>query len=149
MRVVRVTKRKHLDLSGIGASITGSRWNSVGKQMVYTGSCGALAVLEYLTHVPTGVLPASLMLMQIEIPDTLKIEVVPDVPGDPTAFTRIGDDWLDSNSTAVLQVPSVLVPRQKNYLLNPNHKLFGAISVVESNPFAFDSRLLSFTPAPS
>ena len=113
MRVVRLAKRKHADLSGIGSSISGARWNSVGKQVVYTASCGALAVLEYLVHIPTGKLPAGLMLMQIEIPDNLKMEVVHDVPADPAAFTRIGDEWLDSNATVVLQVPSVLVPRQK------------------------------------
>ena len=145
MRVVRLAKRKHADPSGIG-STTGARWNSVGKQVVYTASCGALAVLEYLAHIPTGILPAGLLLMQIEVPDNLKMEVVHDVPADALAFTRIGDEWLDSGATAVLQVPAVLVPRQKNYLLNPHHPLFGAVSVLESYPFAFDSRLLSFTP---
>jgi RES domain-containing protein len=65
------------------------------------------------------------------------------------AFARIGDDWLDSKATAVLEVPSVPVPRQKNYLVNPDHPLFDAISVIECNPFAFDSRLLSSVPLTS
>jgi RES domain-containing protein len=112
-----------------------------GKPMAYTAACGALAVVEYLVHVST--LPSGLMLNLIEIPDTLKIERVHSIPADPVAFTQIGDDWLDSKATAVLEVPSVLVPRQKNYLINPDHPLFDAISIIESNPFAFDSRLLS------
>jgi RES domain-containing protein len=115
--------------------------------MAYTASCGALAVVEYLAHLSR--LPSGLMLMLIEIPDTLKIERVHSVPADPAAFRQIGDDWLESKATAVLEVPSVLVPRQKNYLINPGHPLFDAISIIESSPFAFDSRLLSSVTPPA
>lgn len=143
MRVVRLAKRQYADLSGRGAAISGGRWNSKGKLMAYTASCGALAVLEYLAHL--SMLPSGLLLMVIEIPDTLKIERVQAVPADPAACVQIGDEWLDSKASPVLEVPSVLVPRQKNYLVNPEHPLFAAISVVENSPFAFDSRLLSAT----
>ena len=144
MRVARLAKRQHADLSGKGAAKTGGRWNSKGKAMAYSASCGALAVVEYLAHL--GSLPNGLLMISIEVPDTLNIERVDFVPADPMAFLQIGDDWLDSKSTAVLEVPSVLVPRQKNYLINPEHPLFGAIKIVESIPFAFDSRLLSRNP---
>lgn len=83
------------------------------------------------------------MMMLVEVPDTLEIERVDMVPADPLAFVRIGDDWLDSKATPVLEVPSVLVPRQMNYLINPEHPLIGAIKVVENTPFALDSRLIS------
>ena len=89
------------------------------------------------------------MLMLIEIPATLEVETVDSVPADPAAFRQIGDDWLDSNATPVLEVPSVLVPRQKNYLINPAHPLSRAIAVLKSSPFAFDSRLLSSIPTPA
>ncbi len=147
MRVVRLAKRLYADLSGNGAAVSGARWHSNGKPMAYTAACGALAVVEYLAHL--SMLPSGLMLMLIEIPDTLRIERVHSIPADPTVFSRIGDDWLDSKATAVLEVPSVLVPRQKNYLINPAHPLFEAISIIESNPFAFDSRLLSFSTPPA
>jgi RES domain-containing protein len=142
MRVSRLVKRAYADnLDGTGAYLTGGRWNSKGKFVVYTASCGALAVVEYLAHIKT--LPKGLMLVLIEIPDTLKIEKVRAIPADPVAFLQIGDDWLDTNATSVLEVPSVLVPRQLNYLINPKHPLAGAIQIIESNPFAFDSRLIS------
>ena len=83
------------------------------------------------------------MMMINEVQDNLKVERVHSIPADPAAFVKIGDDWIDSGSTPVLEVLSVLVPRQKNYLINPAHPLFGAISVVESNPFALDARLVS------
>lgn len=141
MRAVRLAKREYADLSGKGAAIVGARWNSKGRPMAYTASCSALAVVEYLAHLST--LPTGLVLMLIDIPDTLRIERVHSIPADPAAFTQIGDEWLDSKATPVLEVPSVLVPRQKNYLINPEHPPFDAIQVIESNPFAFDSRLLS------
>ena len=146
MRVVRLAKRPYADLYGKGAALEGSRWNSVGNAMAYTASCGALAVVEYLVHLKT--LPKSLVLMQIEIPDTLKVDRVTDAPVDVATSRQIGDEWLAAKSSPVLQVPSVLVPRQKNYLINPMHPLFEAIVVVETNPFAFDSRVLSDIPPP-
>ena len=146
MRVVRLAKRKYATLDGQGAAIVGSRWNSPGRPMAYTASCGALAVVEYLAHLQ--VLPAGLVVMLIEIPGTLKIERTDGIPADITASRQIGDEWLESKSTPVLEVPSVLVPRQTNYLINPEHPLFGAIQVLEITPFAFDSRLLSSIPPP-
>lgn len=148
MRVVRLAKRAYADLSGIGAAKAGARWNSPGLKVVYAASCGALAALEYMAHLG-GLLPSGLMLMLIEIPDPLKIERVAAVPADPAAFRSLGDDWVHSKSAPVLEVPSVLVPRQKNYLINPEHPLFGTIVTVASNPFAFDSRLLSAVSVPA
>jgi RES domain-containing protein len=143
MRVVRLCKRAYLPLDGIGASITGGRWNSPGKRVVYTASCGALASLEYLVHVGAH-LPVGLLLVKIEIPDGLAIETTDDwAPADLGASRRIGDDWIDSNESAVLEVPSVLIPRQKNFLLNPLHPMFVDIKIAHRSPFAFDTRLLS------
>jgi RES domain-containing protein len=144
MRVVRLAKRQHATLDGKGAAITGGRWNSPLRAVAYAASCGALTVVEYLAHMET--LPANLILMLIEIPDTLEVERVYTSPVDLAASRQIGDAWLNGKSTAVLEVPSVLVPRQKNFLINPDHPLFGAIKVIEKTPFAFDSRLLSSIP---
>ena len=141
MRVARLAKRQHVGLDGKGAAITGGRWNSKGNAVAYTSSCAALAVVEYLAHLST--LPSGLILMIVEIPDTLEIEKIGSNPADPAAFLQLGDDWLTSKSTAVLEVPSVLVPRQHNYLINPAHPLFAAIKIIDKHPFAFDSRLLS------
>jgi RES domain-containing protein len=143
MIVIRLSKRKYHPLDGKGASIAGGRWNSRGKSVVYTSSCSALAVVEYLAHLDLSMIPSGLLIALIEIPNTLPMERVHSVPADESAFKNIGDSWLESNATAVLEVPSILVPRQKNYLLNPVHPLFAVIKVLESNPFAFDSRLLS------
>ena len=116
MRVVRLCRRKHADLTGEGARLLGGRWNSPGMPVVYTASCGALAALEYMVHMTN--LPANMLLTRIEVPDTLDVEDVPSVPADPEAMRQIGDEWLKHNGTSALRVPSVLVPRQWNLLLN-------------------------------
>jgi len=147
MRVVRLCTRRHPELDGEGPRLIGSRWNSPGSPVVYTASCGALAALEYLAH--AAELPVGMILKWIEVPDTLPIEKIDSLPADFKVFRQIGDEWLKQMSTAVLRVPSVLVPRQSNLLLNPAHTLFPAIKVVDQAPFAFDSRLLSSFPAPA
>ena len=148
MRVVRLCTRAYPPLNGIGASITGGRWNSPGKQVVYTASCGALAGLEYLVHVGKR-LPTGMLLVLVQIPKKVRIERTAGwAPADLAASRRIGDEWIESGASAVLEVPSVLIPRQRNYLLNPLHPSFVAIKIVEQTPFAFDTRLLSSIPPP-
>lgn len=147
MRIVRLCKRDHPNLDGEGSAITGGRWNSPGKRMVYAASCSALAVLEYTVHLRT--LPKNMTILLIEVPDTLKIGETTWAPSDIISTRQIGDEWLESKATAVLRVPSVIVPRQMNYLLNPDHSLFEAIQVIETTPFVFDSRLLSVSSTKS
>ena len=87
-----------------------------------------------------------MLLVRIEVPDTPPFEKVDSLPADEKAFHQIGDEWLQHGSAAVLRVPSVLLPRQWNLLLNPEHPLFAAIRVVDQSPFASDSRPLSAFP---
>ena len=142
MIVARICKSPHLNLKGVGAKLYGGRWNSPGKPVVYAASCGALAALEYRAHVK-GALPTDLFLLWIEIPDTLAIEEVKFVSADTTLFPRLGDEWLRTGEKPLLRVQSVLVPKQWNLLINPEHPHSGTIQIKEQTPFAFDSRLLS------
>lgn len=144
MRVVRLSKRKYQVLDGFGAALTGGRWNSPSRRLVYTASSSALAVLEYLVHLEE--LPQDLILSFVDIPDSLEIEEVEWVPADPHASQQMGDEWLASLSSPVLRVPSVIAPDSFNYLLNPSHSRFGEISVSKTSLFAFDGRLLSSLP---
>ena len=146
MRVVRLCTRRHANLSEEGARIYGGRWNSPGRSVVYTSSCGALAALEYMVHMTK--LPANMLLIRIEVPDTLSIEEIDSLPADEKAFRQLGDEWLEHNAAPLLRVPSVLVPRQWNLLINPAHPLSQAIKIADQSPFAFDSRLLSSFPNP-
>src|SRR5712691_4656651 len=118
MRIARICRAKYPDLDGEGAAIKGGRWNSPGTRMVYTSSCGALAVLEY--RVNTTVNPADLLINTIELPNALKLESTVWMP-DLRTSRHFGDVWIKSERTAILAIPSAVVPHQINYLLNPRH----------------------------
>ena len=64
-------------------------------------------------------------------------------PVDTNQSRQMGDEWIRHEKVPILEVPSVLVPRQKNYLINPLHRLSPAIKIIDESPFALDSRLLS------
>lgn len=140
MRIARICRAKYPDLDGQGAAITGGRWNSKGTRIVYTSACGALAVLEYRVH--TRLDPDDLMLYSIDVPDTIPFEQAAWMPDVRTA-QHFGDVWIKSKRTLILAVPSVVVPHQINYLLNPEHPAFlNSVNVIETIRFALDIRLL-------
>jgi RES domain-containing protein len=100
-------------------------------------------------HVDTDVAPAGLIAIPADIPDDLKLEAVDprklpknwrDYPA-PEALKDIGARWLEHAATAVLAVPSAVIPSERNYLLNPKHGDFTRIRIEDPIPFAFDSRM--------
>lgn len=152
MIVYRVEREKYLKttLSGIGASMTkGYRWNSFNTKLVYTAESRALATLEVSVHLDLSEdLPSDRYYVEIEIPDDIIIlEVnIEDLPADwdskpPTITTQtIGDDFVLENESAVLKVPSSIVPQEYNYLINPNHPDLTKIRVISETLMTFDSR---------
>jgi RES domain-containing protein len=61
---------------------------------------------------------------------------------DVTVTRAIGDEWLSSVRTAILLVPSAIVPEAQNVLVNPAHREFESIRVVERRAEPFDLRLI-------
>lgn len=55
---------------------------------------------------------------------------------------EIGRIWLDEGSTAVMSVPSVVVPAERNDRLNPSHPDFARILVGTPRSLEVDTRLL-------
>jgi RES domain-containing protein len=61
----------------------------------------------------------------------------------PTAASQsLGDAWVLAARSAVLAVPSVIVPEERNYVLNPNHPRFAEVQIASPVPCAVDPRLL-------
>jgi RES domain-containing protein len=151
MEVYRITLSKWADkLVGSGYP---ARWNSKGKFMVYAASSRALATLENLVHRSGEGLNKNFKVIIINIPKELKVKSIRQSTLDSnwTRFNRvsetrlIGDQWLEDNSSAVMKVPSAIIPDESNYLLNPAHPDFQKISIVKREPFVFDSRLANQT----
>ena len=115
---------------------------------MYTSATLSLALAETLVHIPSGVLPAYTAI-PIEFGDSLVTVLEPeDVPTDwrsdppPTSTQTIGDAWVSAARSAVLRVPSVVVPVEFNYLLNPDHADFARARIGKPMPFPFDPRLV-------
>ncbi|MBV9077293.1 MAG: RES family NAD+ phosphorylase [Methylobacteriaceae bacterium] len=138
-RAWRICRAPYADFSGEGARLWGGRWNSPGQPVVYAADTPALAVLEVRVHLDLSfdLLPADYVLLTIDL-GRAEIEDVASLPGDTVAF---GDAWLRERRTAVLRVPSVIVPENANVLVNPRHPEAAHVEVVGQRPSAFDPRL--------
>ena len=53
----------------------------------------------------------------------------------------IGDAWLAERASALLRVPSAIVPFEQNVLINPLHPDSVRLTVADITPFAWDPRL--------
>lgn len=144
----RIVKEKHAAtaFSGEGARLYGGRWNSVGTSLVYTSGSKALAALESLVHLNPPVI-FRYVAIPIEFDGSL-VEKVTALPSDwtqeppPPATRNIGDLWAKAARSAVLELPSVIIPGEPNFLLNPAHPDFRKIIIGKPEPFTFDPRLL-------
>jgi RES domain-containing protein len=149
MRIWRIARNVYDPLNGEGARQEGGRWNPVGTSVVYAYAHLSLAVLEQLVHVDPEDLPDGLAAFEIDVPEDLLIETVEasDLPSgwnDVTthpACQEIGRRWTEGQSSPVLRVPSAVVPREANYLVNPEHPEAERIRVAGEAPFQFDERL--------
>ena len=134
--------------SGDGAKRYGGRWNRKGVPMVYTSGSQALAMLEMV--VQDNSLRARYMVIPAEIPQRIAIERLfpDDLPPDwrdvaaREQLQAIGTAWARELRSAVMAVPSAVVPAELNYLLNPLHPAFSRIRIGEPEELVTDLRLL-------
>jgi RES domain-containing protein len=147
-RIVRVAYAATA-FTGEGSALYGGRWNSPGARVVYVSASASLAALETLVHLNPS-LRFNYLLFRIEFDERL-IEKIParDLPAGwrdeppPPATKHVGDAWVKQVRSAVLELPSVIIPSESNFLLNTSHPDFKSIIVGKGEPFSFDSRLLA------
>jgi RES domain-containing protein len=143
---------RHGFLEGRGGLIAPARWHTAGHPIVYLADSPASALLETLVHLEIGpdLIPPDYRLLKIDAPDSASRELVsrdtlPDGWEFKSQITRaIGDPWLRSGRTALLRVPSALVPETDNWLLNPGTADANRLTVVWERAFPFDGRLFRF-----
>lgn len=151
LRSWRMVKRKHSSdaFSGEGARRFGGRWNSPGVPVVYTAEHASLAVLEILVHLQHAPLLQDYVLFRVDFEEAfvgpLDQSTLPRnwraYPA-PLTLRAIGDQWVADGRSAVLRVPSAIVPLEHLFLLNPQHTEFPRIKVGQPQPFSLDARLL-------
>ncbi len=144
-----------VDLTGSGAKITGGRWNSAGRAMLYCSTSIALAALETVVHLSQGGLPFNRYLVRIEIPDAVwlarQVITAATAPSGwdavPAGMASIqhGDQWLAGKASAILEVPSIVVPEEQNALINPEHGDASGITAKIVRKWLYDPRCFEST----
>ena len=134
--------------SGEGAARYGGRWNSLGMPAMYAAGSLSLAVLEVLVHVDTDLLSNDFVAFAVDIPEELPSEsiILDELPKNwrdeypPEYCCQLGNQWLQAGTTAILWVPSAIVPNETIALLNPRHQDFGQLVIHPAESFQFDHR---------
>ncbi len=149
MKLWRLCRKKHIAFDGEGSRLAGGRWNRHGTAVVYTSATLSLAVLEYFVNLPRAAAPRDLVAISAEVPGDLPMTSIEEdaLPRNwrkypaPEALAEIGTRWAEDRKTAILAVPSAVVPQEKNYVLNPAHPLFAEIRIGRPEPLSLDSRM--------
>lgn len=136
------------DLSGEGARLFGNRWNNPGTAILYTAESRALALVEVWATSGGDLLGADFLMLELELPDTPSLYTeTKTLPADWNALpaqpaTRlVGDAFVREGRFLGLWVPSVVVPAERNLLLNPNHEAMKEVRIRSAEGFPVDPRL--------
>ena len=145
MTVYRIVNPDYAhDLSGIGASLFGGRWNESGLAMLYTAESSSLAILEFLVHLKgvKGNLKYKLLTVDLNSDDIIDVSQLTTNWAQEMKLTQdIGTKWIKSQSSLGLRVPSVHNPLESNILFNPRHSDF-APKIDRSDWYWYDGRLI-------
>ncbi len=130
--------------SGEGARLYGGRWNPAGIRATYTSATRSLAALEVLVHQAERVPAGRFLFFGIRFPQKLITTVNPaDLPANWKSFppqkstTSMGKTWVTEKKSPILEVPSLLIPEESNFLLNFDHPQAKEIEVGKAQPFCF------------
>ena len=150
MRLWRIFN--HADLSGEGGRVVGGRWHSRGRRVVYLAEHPALALVENIVHleIDPDDLPDTYQLIEVDLPDDVETKELDADKLTKTnanwrtdlALTRgLGDAWLGAGRTALIRMPSVVLPSSINLLLNPAHADARQARIVSTTRPPYDRRL--------
>ena len=147
----RILKKRHLEsaFNGEGARRYGGRWNSPGTSVVYASETRALCLLEVLAGIRSVKPLGAYVLIPATFDDSLVTSVALErLPNDwrqsppPPSAQCLGDYWIDQKKSAILRVPSAILPEEFNYLFNPAHPDFPHIQIGAPEDLVIDPRLL-------
>ena len=146
----RIADARHPIFDGSGAALIGARWNSPGRPAIYAGATYAGTMLERLVHAGTGRIPKNQKVVVISIAAKVTREewTIEKLPqgwdlDDNVVSQALGDEWLASQRSAVLIVPSAVAKYEKNIVINPAHPHFRWIVASKPEPVVWDARLFA------
>lgn len=150
--IYRLTKARYADdaFSGEGSMRFDGRWHRRGVRIAYASDAPASALLEVIAHTEVSSrLQHEYVLFEVRLdPDEHLLTVGPDLlPDDwrsvpwPDSTQEIGTFWYEEQASVVLDVPSAVVPRQRNFVVNVAHPRFDELEIDGPDPFEIDPRL--------
>ena len=147
----RLVKARHAvnAFDGEGARRYGGRWNERGTPIVYLGGTLSLAALETFVHLTAADARIAFSAIEVRVPDdmevsSLALDTLPEnwrQEPPPEQTKALGTAWATREDSLLLRVPSVIVPNEWNYLLNPSHHAFRQLEILPPMPFGFDERM--------
>lgn len=142
---------KAADATGTGARLSGGRWNHKGVAAVYAAPSIALVALEAIIHLSVPAPPFNRYLIRIDVPDGVwrrRLSIDKDSASggwdaEPVGLSSLeyGDAWVKSGDSALLCVPSVVIPMEQNVLINPLHLEAAQLAFTNTGKFLFDRRI--------
>ena len=135
-------------LDGAGGLHVSGRWHTRGRPVLYCAWNPATALLETLVHLEIDVedRPERVQVLKIEAPDSLSIERVNTDELKPgwminwSITQALGDTWLASRRSVLLEVPCVLAPETWNVIINPLHPEAGQLKIMNVFQHPLDER---------
>jgi RES domain-containing protein len=159
MLVWRISAARHAAraFTGEGALKYAARWHRQGTALVYTSATLALAALEMFANLEPNDISTRLVAISAQIPPAVKILELDmgALPRDwrehpaPPSLRELGSGWVRDSQSAVLAVPSAIIPSERNYLLNPAHPDFRKLVILPPAAFSFDPRMWKRGTAPA
>lgn len=148
-RIASETRQyKATDLGGRGSADYPGRWNRAGERVVYAAQSRPMAVLETAAHIDSAELPLNRFLIRLSVPaavwksrKTLRTkDLDPSWRAIPAgkASEDIGSQWYQAGSSALLLVPSVIIPEEWVVLLNAQHASAKSISAAIERAFEYN-----------
>ena len=117
------------------------RWNKLGVPVLYTGSSEAIAALEFIINASMKLME-DVEILEIEIPDDSITEIaINELPENwrdypaPPILAEISSKWVSEGKTLALSVPSAILPKTRNIIINPYHPLASQIKILNTNTF--------------
>jgi RES domain-containing protein len=147
----RIVKPHLVDkaFTGEGARIYSGRWNSKGSSVVYISESLSLASMELLVHLESQEILNTYICIAVEFDNRMVQALDPaSLPDNwntnpvPLSTKLIGDTWIKSGSSLILKVPSVIIPAESNFIVNPAHPDLKKITIGPPQPLDFDPRII-------
>jgi RES domain-containing protein len=135
-------------LDGVGGTYVGGRWHTKGHPIIYCSEDPSTALLETLVHmeIDSEDRPQTFQVLKIQSSATLTVErmnvkkLSSDWPANLVLTKSIGDNWLQSRKSLLFDVPSVLIPERRNFLINPLHPEMKKLRITAHYSHPFDQR---------